>query len=390
MTVNDLVDQALDMAKGVAEAARRLVSPTGEVKEPTAGELWRDSSTQLDKALAAFERKDSGSLPETSWFGDSQAKSQKEIDQMIDAVLIVLGSSGAAACRAKVRTTEKAVTEARAKIGRLREQSLSAPPRASLSTGAAIITPSREDLEQKIAAEERAIADMQRQVKQFKDEFRGHLREIGIEVSSEGADYFLLCVQDDLLTMAAVITHISAIAGQLQDLVDKSRENPDDTIRYYGIYVLLVYGIDRIQRFFIESIEKKHIPVLHESEEKALRNISDAGAQIRNGGPKDALDANIAASNLTLRACRYMADALDSQKSQILGENRQTIRMLGAAANTYRTVKLSHDVTRMIGDCQRAFQSLCDLKVPRLRPFENVQLKDEMQRLAENMLQKAK
>ena len=27
MTVNDLVDQALEMAKGVAEAARRLVSP---------------------------------------------------------------------------------------------------------------------------------------------------------------------------------------------------------------------------------------------------------------------------------------------------------------------------------------------------------------------------
>jgi hypothetical protein len=40
----------------------------------------------------------------------------------------------------------------------------------------------------------------------------------------------------------------------------------------------------------------------------------------------------------------------------------------------------------MIGQCQTAFQALRELKFPQLRTFQNLQLKGEMERLAERMV----
>jgi hypothetical protein len=60
--------------------------------------------------------------------------------------------------------------------------------------------------------------------------------------------------------------------------------------------------------------------------------------------------------------------------------------MLAAAVNTYKTVLLSLNVAELMSDCQKAFQALHGLKLPRLRTFQNLQLKGELQRLTERML----
>ena len=60
--------------------------------------------------------------------------------------------------------------------------------------------------------------------------------------------------------------------------------------------------------------------------------------------------------------------------------------MLDAAINTYKTVRLSLNVAELMSDCAKAFHALRQLRLPKLRTFQNVQLKAEMQRLAERML----
>jgi len=59
--------------------------------------------------------------------------------------------------------------------------------------------------------------------------------------------------------------------------------------------------------------------------------------------------------------------------------------MLAVATNTYKTIRLSNDVAEVIGNCQKAFKSLRHLKVPPLRPFQNLQLKQELQLLTERL-----
>ena len=62
-----------------------------------------------------------------------------------------------------------------------------------------------------------------------------------------------------------------------------------------------------------------------------------------------------------------------------------TLRVLGAAANTYRTVRIATDVRRVFGECQAAFKGLRELSLPALRTFQNVQLNEELQQLAERV-----
>jgi hypothetical protein len=171
----------------------------------------------------------------------------------------------------------------------------------------------------------------------------------------------------------------------LKELVDANREAPAETKRYYGMYLLLVMAVDRIQTHFVQEIDERFLPRIAQQEQEACRHIADAQAQLNAGGPKDALQANIAANRRTIEACRLLADILRGQRRTVLDENRRVRTQEAAAINTYRTVCLSMNVAELIGYCQAAFRALRELKLPPLRPFQNLQLNDELQRLAERV-----
>jgi hypothetical protein len=79
---------------------------------------------------------------------------------------------------------------------------------------------------------------------------------------------------------------------------------------------------------------------------------------------------------------------LRGQRRTVLDENRRVRTQEAAAINTYRTVCLSINVAELIGYCQAAFRALRELQLPPLRPFQNLQLNDELQRLAERVTAK--
>ncbi len=278
------------------------------------------------------------------------------------------------------------ITESQQRIAKCREQRLSALPEASLAIWEKPWKPSREGLEESIAAEDRNIADIGRQIGELKERFRNQLQQIGIEVFDGDVDSLLMPVtQDDFVSMAAVVSNISTLTTQLEGLTEKSKELPAQARRYYGMYLLLVYAIDRLQVRFIQEIDHVHLPKLHAFEEEARQNITEAKNQIASGGPKEQLRANIDAANTTIEACHCLASTLRDQKNAIAGENEHTKLMLDAAINTYKTVRLSLNVAELMSDCRKAFQALRQLRLPRLRTFQNLQLKSEMQRLAERM-----
>ena len=190
--VVSFVDQARQWAEDIAGMARGFVAGNSEGREPTAVELWSKASPRLEKALSFYDKKDSESLPDTAWLLDSKARCQKELDEIIDAVILVLEACGAVESRKEIRNLQDAITESRKRIGQYREQLLSAPPQVSLSPPTSLWTKSREGLEAAIADEDRRIEEMQRQIGRIKEEFRNQLRRISLEVAPDEADS-LLC-----------------------------------------------------------------------------------------------------------------------------------------------------------------------------------------------------
>jgi uncharacterized coiled-coil protein SlyX len=375
------------------KAAVGMGTERPETHSGNAIELWRKVCPKLEKALAYHDKLDTDSLPPNTrvteprtWLGHSKASYTHEIDQIIDAVLRMLEVSGAAECRDKIKQLQQAIRESQQRIAESREQMVSARPQDSLSRVTSLWTQSVEDLEVTIAAEERKIEGLRQQIAQLRERFRSQLQEIGIEVFDDEIDYLLMPVtQDDFVSMAGVVANIAGLTGQLERLTEETHELPAHTRRYYGMYLLLVYAIDRVQTRFIQEIDHVHLPKLREFEQEARQNGADARNQIGRGGPKEQLKANIEAAELTIQACHSLASVLRDQQSTIMRENRHTRVTLDAAINTYKTIRLSMDVAKMMSDCRQAFGALRQTHLPRLRTFQNLGLKGEVQRLTERM-----
>ncbi len=208
-----------------------------------------------------------------------------------------------------------------------------------------------------------------------------------MQASPEEIDSLLKPVtKDDIVSMAAVATNIAALTAKFEQLAEQSKELPQQTKRYYGMYVLLVFCTDRIHERFIQEIDQIRIPKLREYEQEAAKNIAEAQNQIKGRGPEKQLEANIEAGVTTIEACRAFASALREQKNAILRENKEVKKMLAAAANTYKTMSLSINVAELMRDCQNAFKAVRQIRLPPLRAFQNLQLKRKLQRLTDRML----
>ena len=384
---------ALDVRRWVDDFQRRVRdyrAGSSEPNEPSAGELWEQVSPELEKALAIYNRKESPDTPELSWIPGRTTKAgcQRDLEAILDTVLAVLGSCGAANYRQRIRNLQADNSTSRSRIVQYREQTLSAPAERSQNFVEGLLGSSQESLKDNIADETDRINERNGQIESLKARFREHLKHIGLSVSPETADSFLLPVEDDIVSMAAVISNIGRITEQLQELVDASREAPEETKRYYGMYLLLVLAVDRIQAHFIQEIDERFLPRIAGQEQEAARHIVDAQAQLKTGGPKGALQANIATNSRAIEACRLLADMLRGQRRTVLDENRKVKTQAAAAVNTYRTVCLSINVAGLIGYCQAAFRALRELQLPPLRPFQGQQLNDQLQRLAESVAAK--
>jgi hypothetical protein len=374
------------LADEIGKAKSETTTGDSGKEGATSVELWGKVCPRLEEALGLYDKRESAPDKTRNPLGQSKASYQQQIDKILDTVIRVLEISGAAECRKEIKTLDQTITGSFQRTAKCREQRLSAPPEASLPIWEKPWKTSREGLEKSMAAEERNIADMRRQIGELKERFRNQLQQIGIEVFDDDIDSLLMPVtKDDFVSMAAVVNNIATLTAQLERLTEESKELPPQARRYYGMYLLLVYAIDRLQVRFIQEIDHVHLPKLHVFEEEARQNIAEAKNQITSGGPKEQLRANIDAANTTIEGCHCLASTLRDQKNAIAGENEHTKRMLDAAINTYKTVRLSLNVAELMSDCRKAFTALRQLRLPRLRTFQNLQLKSEMQRLAERL-----
>jgi hypothetical protein len=226
MNVQGVADQAGRLIENAQRQARDFFADRPGTEEPTTGEIWEKASTQLEKALAIYDRKESEVTPESSWvpWRETKKSCQQDIEEILDTVLAVLGTCGAAGYRTRIRNLQTDNAASQTRITRYREQILSAPAENSQNFVEGLVVQSKENLTDCIADETDRIAERDRQIEGLKAGFREHLQHIGMNVSAEQADSFLLPVVDDVISMAAVISNISRLTEQLQELVDASKE----------------------------------------------------------------------------------------------------------------------------------------------------------------------
>jgi hypothetical protein len=387
-------DEAVESSPVSAEAESVQVAVTAE--NPTAdriqqrfGELFESVLPVLDQARELVDRH--ASLPDNSripFTSDKQSNSA-EINALLDQAIEVLGVSEVSDYRQRIRDANVAISTSHSNIADYRRQRVSAP-RAKDQSQLGKVNPfelSKEALDKSIADEKAEIETQKILLVELKRSFADELSKIGVKVDEDDADSLLSSVSgDDIVTMAVVFDNIKHLTTQLQDLTEESGEALEVSKRYYGMYVVMVQVMDRIQKTFIRDINEKHIPKLNGFVSQADANIGQARALIElDGGDRELLKANIASNHLTRETAHLYIEYLQRNQDLIAAENRRAQKNLATAMNTYDTVKLSSDVAALMNTGRRDFETLMKLQVPALREFSNEAIRKEFQRMTSEL-----
>ncbi len=353
------------------------------------GALFGSVLPVLDQARDLVDRH--ASLPDSSrvpFVPDKQSNSA-EINELLDQAIEVLSVSEVSDYRQQIREAHAAIAASYGNIADYRRQRVSASW-AKDQTQLAKVNPfelSKEALDQQIADEKAEIKNQQERLTQLKQRFAAELSAIGVEVDQAGVESLLSSVSgDDIVTMAVVFDNIKHVTGQLQELTEGSGEALDVSKRYYGMYVIMIHVMDRIQKSFVRDINEKHIPKLNQFTAKADQNIDQARALIAvDGGDQELLEANIASNELTRATAKLYVEYLQRNADLIKAENTRAQKNLATAMNTYDTVKLSSDVAALMNTGRRDFEALMKLQVPALREFSNEAIRKEFQRMTSEL-----
>jgi hypothetical protein len=239
----------LDAVQWSRSLFEKVTTCMTSIEEPTPGALWKKAYPNLEDALEPYGKIEFSGLPESSPipFRETKSKCREELDEILDQLLVVLGACGASRIREQIRWLGQSIKTARQRIANIQRDMISAPPGKSQGPLDGILSPSLEHLQEDLEDEQQKAANCTQQIEALKIQFRERLKRTGVYVPDEQADSYLLEIEEDLVAMAAVIHNMGTLTERLQDLVDRSRESPEETLRYYGCYVLLVLAVDRLE-----------------------------------------------------------------------------------------------------------------------------------------------
>jgi len=363
-------DKTREYAGSTMEQARRL----WREEHPEDARLWDELLPQLEEVLGLQEKE--RELPESAWFGADQVSTQAQIDDLLDEAALIL--TGDNRFRAQARALERSMSENRQAVSELKQRKLTAPSDSMWRQTV-------EEIDAEIAEREKVLAQQQQEMEQIRAAFAAELQAMGLEIDAGRLEFLLsTVVGDEVVDMTLAFEQVRRLTTQLETLTEESREDLPTARRYYGMYTVLLRVLERMHTNLIAGIDQSYLPRLKTIGERA-RTLGRETRALQARGNSPVLEANLEAQQLTIDAAGRYADYLMRQRGQVAASQERLARDLAVARNTYETVKVSGDLVALMKDSRRLLDALFDLQVPRLRAFENLEMKKEFERLTETL-----
>ncbi|MDZ4756108.1 MAG: hypothetical protein SGJ11_16630 [Phycisphaerae bacterium] len=360
--------------------------PAEGAKEPGAENLQRFFSSLtsiLNDALDRFDN-DSG-LPKGSWnpFEETKASNDDRLNALLDECAELLASGKVTDIRGKIRALERERQTLEDQVRDAFEKQTAARPRSEREWYA-VLGKSKEDWDAAIVASQQRQSDIDAEIFALRREFAGSIAALGLEVGPEGHDALLTTVSGDrFVDMALAFDNVRVVTEQLRRITERMNESPTTAKRYYGMYVLLVRIMDRIQDSFIEQVESVAIPKVKQFGEEAAATKRQAKALLSkaDAAHKVTLERNIAACELAQDAVINYTAYLQAQAERVRDLNKSVEVRLKVAENTYRTMTVSVGIAELIKQGQLDLQAVMAMELPALKGFDNTALREQYEQL---------
>lgn len=356
---------------GAWEQARAELTPA---EADAFGEVWTGVVPQLERTLTLVDEQQT--LPARAWFSRDQRDAEVDINALLEAAVGVLSISPVQQYRGRIADLQTEITRARADLDGYRRERVAAPAESRLRRTVA-------DYDRLIDGRQADIRRYQQELERIKREFAGELRAMGLELEPDQVELLLATVVgDNIIDLGIVFDNVKAITGQLERLVRESGEDLQSARRYYGMYVILLRALEQMHREVETVIAEQYIPRIEDIGQRAARLADETAALLLEQPEQRAvLTANREAQQLTIAAARVYRDYLIEQQRQVAAAREALRADIDTAWNTYETVSVSGDLVDLVQSSERLLNGLLDRQVPALRPFQNLAMKREFERL---------
>lgn len=374
-SARDLWRASKEQAGAAWDSTRRYLGP-----DPQANfaHLWANLVPTLEQTLTLQERQ--ASLPEDRWFGEDQASNQAEIDQLLDQAVAILSSSHTQDHRQRIRVLQQQIAKARQDQAEYRRERVAAPSDS-------LVKRTVRDYDALIAEREADIARYQGELEEVKRAFARELRALGLELNDEQLDFMLsTVVGDNLIDLGILFDNVKAITAQLERLVEESGEDLPSARRYYGLYVILLKSLRQMHLQVELAIANSYIPRIDAIAQRARELSVQTKALLEQAPDKSqVLNANLDAQRLTIEAAAIYRHYLDDQGRQITAARTALETDIATAWNTYETVRVSGELVGLVQASRKLLDGLLSRQVPELRPFRNLEMQREFEKLTDQL-----
>jgi len=363
-----------DVAGQAAQDARGILGP-----QPMGfPQVWEQVVPKLEDTLVLEDRH--ADLPDSAWIGKDKASNQAEIDDLLDDAVAILSSSPVQQFRERIRAIQTEIEAARAAIAGYRQSRVSAPGESTIKRTVA-------DYDRLIVEQEQQIAQLTKRLGEVKREFATAVRALGVELSDEQVEFLLsTVVGDNMVDLGILFDNVKSVTNQLETLVAQSGEDLQSARRYYGMYVVLLRALERMHVKIEEAIGEQYIPQIDSIIARAQQLSGETRELLRTSPTKgELLAANLEAQRLTIDAAGIYRQYLSDQANQISKARRELTKDIAAAWNTYETVRVSGELVGLVKSSRQLLEGLMNRQVPALRPFENLELRREFEKLTDQL-----
>ena len=336
---------------------------------------WDKLTGELNDTLTLVDKHET--LPESAWFGDDKVSNSRKINELLDRAVAILSGGDAGNTRAQAVKLRARISSLRAELDTLRNERITAPESTYLFWRS-----TKSKIDAKIAETENEISRTESEIGAMTAKLSQELKNIGLELTDSQTDILINSVTgEDILQNTVIFDNVKAVVIKLEELSQEDTNTLEITKRYTGMYLVLNDLLIHTQEGLVYKMDKEYKPMLAEivREAEGLRRqaLSKSKSSAYTASQRKSFSQNAEANATTIEAAKLYGKLLDSQRLSLMASIKSLRLNRDLAENTYKTVRSSGELRRLIHSGLEAFDTVTNLSMPELKIFESGAMREE-------------
>lgn len=378
MPLNSLKEDSKVVVDEVVDGIEKI-SMTAEDKE-FVNKKWDDLFKKIENAEETYNNLEVA--PESALFKSDKTSLKKDLDKELSEILFLITEDKVALKYIKmIRELNKSIQSEKDKITKYKEQIVFAKNKDEQTT-----------YEKNIETSNKTIQMHQTNIDKIKESLIFNLSSAGINFNAEQVEMLISRVDvDNILELTLVYNNLKIVTEQLGKLMEATKDDIKATKKYYAMFVILSEMIVYTQKQYLNKMENVYLPkiskVISDTESIQIKTKMLISSN-KDENYKATLNNNLRNQSLSFKTATLYKKQLLQQKANVEKALNKSSLDLKITLNTFKTVQISFTLLDIIKESRESFNSLMNIQLPEIIPFENKEMQVEYNKITKEISEK--